>query len=75
MLIIIKEEYISIDLSDNITMDIEIWNEDKILRAWSLSGIIAIVFGYIRRCVSSDYIIAGYKYIEILNGYVKDNKL
>ena len=32
MLIIIKEEYISIDLSDKNTIDIEIWNEDKILR-------------------------------------------
>ena len=68
MLIIIKEEHISINLSDNNTIDIEIWNEDKILRAWSLSGIISIVFGYIGGCVSSDYKIAGYKYIDIGNG-------
>ena len=40
-----------------------------------LSGIIAIFFGYIGGCVSSDYRIAGYKYIEIVNGYVKDKKL
>jgi hypothetical protein len=59
MLIIIKEEYISINLSDNNTIDIEIWNEDKILWAWSFWGIIAIVFGYIGECVSSDYRIAG----------------
>ena len=49
--------------------------EDKIVRAWSLSGIISIVFGYIGGCVSSDYKIAGYKYIDIVNWYVKNKKL